>query len=273
MRDDSHPDLGREVDANRVLEFAVTETDRSFAPRQLLAGRPPSRELRLPLYSGDRFVAFLDLASSEPIGDECKGELRALLGSLTASLHAARNWAIAVRDELSGLASRRYFETRLAEEWARHERYGSEIAVACFDLDDFKKLNDSFGHAAGDAAIRSFGELARAAIRSTDVACRYGGEEFAILFPGDGVEECLPELETLRRGVEETKFTVRRRLQRRRKPAKANGAAKGRPQIAVTVSIGAAESNGRQDAPELVVQAADRALYRAKDAGRNRVES
>jgi diguanylate cyclase (GGDEF)-like protein len=86
----------------------------------------------------------------------------------------------------------------------------------------------------------------------------------------------LPELETVRRGVEESKFTVRRRLQRRRKPAKANNGAGGgraRPQIAVTVSIGAAESNGRQDSPELVVQAADRALYRAKDAGRNRVES
>jgi GGDEF domain-containing protein len=107
-------------------------------------------------------------------------------------------------------------------------------------------------------------------------AFRYGGEEFAILFPGDDVAECLPALETLRRGVEESKFTVRRRLQRRRKPAKANNGGDGgraRPQLAVTVSIGAAESNGRQDSPELVVQAADRALYRAKDAGRNRVES
>jgi GGDEF domain-containing protein len=106
-------------------------------------------------------------------------------------------------------------------------------------------------------------------------AFRYGGEEFAILFPGDSVEECLPELEALRREVEESKFTVRRRLQRRRKPAKANdnGNGRARPQIAVTVSIGAAESNGRQDAPDVVVQAADQALYRAKDAGRNRVES
>jgi GGDEF domain-containing protein len=115
-----------------------------------------------------------------------------------------------------------------------------------------------------------------AAVSNGGRAFRYGGEEFAILFPGDGVEECLPALETLRRGVEESKFTVRRRLQRRRKPAKGkNGGSGGggRPQITVTVSIGAAESNGRQDAPELVVHAADRALYRAKEAGRNRVES
>jgi diguanylate cyclase (GGDEF)-like protein len=253
VRDDSHPDLGREVDANRVLEFAVTETDRSFAPRQLLAGRPPSRELRLPLYSGDRFVAFLDLASSEPIGDERKGELRALLGSLTSSLHAARNWAIAVRDELSGLASRRYFETRLAEEWARHERYGSEIAVACFDLDDFKKLNDSFGHAAGDAAIRRFGELARAAIRSTDVACRYGGEEFAIAFPESRASAARGVADRVRAALERERFSY------------------GGSHVRVTVSAGVAEARPEtRDSAQLLMEA-DQALYRAKEEGRNRI--
>jgi GGDEF domain-containing protein len=143
------------------------------------------------------------------------------------------------------------------------------------DVDHFKKLNDRHGHDVGDQVLRMLASRL-AAVSNGGRAFRYGGEEFAILFPGDGVEECLPELETLRRGVEESKFTVRRRLQRRRKPAKAKngaGGARALPQIAVTVSIGAAESNGRQDAPELVVQAADRALYRAKDAGRNRVES
>jgi GGDEF domain-containing protein len=115
-------------------------------------------------------------------------------------------------------------------------------------------------------------------------AFRYGGEEFAILFPGKGVAECLPELENVRRSVEHAKFTLRRRLRPRRKPSAKNGAATGggaagagggpsRQQIAVTVSIGAAEPNGRQKTPDEVIQAADRALYRAKDAGRNRVKS
>jgi GGDEF domain-containing protein len=152
---------------------------------------------------------------------------------------------------------------------------GPHYAIAMADVDHFKSFNDTWGHELGDQVLKLIaGKLER--VGGGGRAYRYGGEEFAILFPGDGVEECLGELETLRHDVEESKFTVRRRLQRRRKPAKSkNGGsgARARPQLAVTVSIGAAESNGRQDAPELVVQAADRALYRAKDAGRNRVES
>lgn len=252
-RDDSHPDLGREVDANRVLEFAATETERSFAPRELLAGAPPRRELRLPLYSGDRFVAFLDFASPEPIGDAHKAELRSLIGPLTASLHAARNWAIAVSDELSGLASRRYFETRLAEEWARHERYGSPLAVACFDLDFFKRINDSFGHAAGDVAIRRFGELALAEIRSSDVACRYGGEEFAIAFPESSGVAAGAVAERIRAALERQRFQA------------------GGGQFRVTVSAGVAEARGADDDRATLLVNADRALYRAKQEGRNRV--
>ncbi|MFN2385756.1 MAG: diguanylate cyclase [Thermoanaerobaculia bacterium] len=253
VRDDAHRDLGREVDPNRVLEFTATETERSFAPRELLPGAPPSTELRLPLYSGDRFVAFLDLGSSQPIDDERKAELSALLGPLTASLHAARNWTIAVQDELSGLASRRYFETRLAEEWSRHERYGSSLAVACFDLDSFKRLNDSLGHEAGDLAIRRFGEIARAEIRSTDVACRYGGEEFAIAFPESGASAARGVAERIRRSVERERLVY------------------GGRRFRVTVSAGVAEARpGPGDRARLLIEA-DRALYRAKQGGRNRV--
>jgi GGDEF domain-containing protein len=149
------------------------------------------------------------------------------------------------------------------------------FTIAMVDVDHFKKLNDRYGHDVGDQVLRMLASRL-AKVSNGGRAFRYGGEEFAILFPGESVEKCLPELEELRRGVEDSRFTVRRRLQRRRKPAKGSngtGGEKARPQLAVTVSIGAAESNGRRDAPELVVAAADRALYRAKDAGRNRVES
>jgi diguanylate cyclase (GGDEF)-like protein len=177
------------------------------------------------------------------------------------------SYLMAYQDGLTGLPARRALTEAL-------QRTNGQFTIAMVDVDHFKKLNDRYGHDVGDQVLRMLASRL-AAVSNGGRAFRYGGEEFAILFPGDGVAECLPELETLRRSVEESKFTVRRRLQRRRKPAKANGAggARARPQIAVTVSIGAAESNGRQDAPELVVQAADRALYRAKHAGRNRVES
>ena len=178
------------------------------------------------------------------------------------------SYLMAYKDGLTGLPARRALTEAL------HQMNG-KFTIAMVDVDHFKKLNDRYGHDVGDQVLRMLAShLAK--VPNGGRAFRYGGEEFAILFPGDGIEECLPELEMLRQTVEESKFTVRRRLQRRRKPAKSgNGASGGRarPQIAVTVSIGAAESNGRQEAPEDVVRAADAALYRAKDAGRNRVES
>lgn len=177
------------------------------------------------------------------------------------------SYLMAYQDGLTGLPARRALTEAL-------QRVNGKFTIAMVDVDHFKKLNDRYGHDVGDQVLRMLASRL-AKVSNGGRAFRYGGEEFAILFPGDRIEECLPELETLRLAVEESKFTVRRRLQRR-KPAKGkNGGTNGRarPQIAVTVSIGAAESTGRQDAPELVLQAADRALYRAKDAGRNRVES
>jgi diguanylate cyclase (GGDEF)-like protein len=208
-------------------------------------------------------AAFLGLHSVDtPVAATIYGSTAGLI-LVVAVIEAS--YLMAYQDGLTGLPARRALTEAL------HQMNG-KFTIAMVDVDHFKKLNDRYGHDVGDQVLRMLASRL-AGVSGGGRAFRYGGEEFAILFPGDGVEECLPELETLRRGVEETKFTVRRRLQRRRKPAKANGAAKGRPQIAVTVSIGAAESNGRHDAPELVVEAADRALYRAKDAGRNRVES
>lgn len=248
------PHLEEQIDPARLREITATETERSFAPRDLLWGGPPSRRLRLPLYSGDRLIAHLDLTSSETIADVTREEIRSLLGPLTASLHAFRNWTIAVTDELSGLASRRYFETRLSEEWARRDRYGGHLAVASFDLDRFKALNDSLGHAAGDVAIRRFGEIVRAAVRSTDIACRYGGEEFAVLFPETSGEAARAVADRIRAAVEAEAFE-----------------SAGRP-FRITVSGGVADATDAPDREALLVHA-DKALYAAKAAGRDRIEA
>jgi diguanylate cyclase (GGDEF)-like protein len=253
VRDPLHPYLGERIDARALLEFAATETERSFAPRELLPGAAPTQRLHLPLYSGDVLLAYLTLVSPEPIDEHRKGEIRALLAPLTASLHASRNWEIAVTDELSGLFSRRYFETRLTEEWARHRRYESPLAVALFDLDHFKRLNDAFGHAAGDAAIRRFGQVLRDAVRSSDLACRYGGEEFAVLFPETTSRSALAVADRVRRTIERQVFP-------------------GDRPFRVTVSAGAADTTGleEEDRHQLLFRA-DTALYAAKDSGRNRV--
>ena len=252
-RVESHEVLGQKVDSRGLLEFAATETDRSFAPAQLLPGAEPTQKLQLPLYSGDVLVAYLTLTSPQPIDETRKGEIRALLAPLTASLHASRNWHIAVTDELSKLYSRRYFETRFSEEWSRHLRYGAPLSVALFDLDHFKRLNDTYGHAAGDMAIRRFGGILAAAVRSSDIACRYGGEEFAVLFPETAARAALGVTDRVRRAVERESF---------HKDA--------RPFYA-TVSAGVADTEGlsAEDRAELLVRA-DQALYYAKDTGRNR---
>lgn len=251
--DPASPFVDQPIDARRLRDLSATETDRSFAPRDLLAGGRVQR-LRLPLYSGDRLVAHLDLESSLPIGEEAKSEVRALLGPLTASLHAFRNWRVAVTDELSGLASRRYFEARLAEEWARRDRYETPLTVACFDLDRFKSVNDSRGHAAGDLVIRRFGEIVRGAVRASDLACRFGGEEFAVLLPNTAAPSARAVADRIRRALERARFEV-------------DGS-----DFWVTVSAGLADAAGTSALdPGQLLARADQALYAAKAGGRNRV--
>jgi diguanylate cyclase (GGDEF)-like protein len=253
--DPNNPFAGKKVDARRLRDLSVTETERSFAPKDLLHGGRP-RRLRLPLYSGDRLLAHLDLGSSEPIDEEAKAEIRALLGPLTASLHASRNWRVAVTDELSGLASRRYFEARLAEEWARRDRYETPLTVACFDLDRFKTINDTLGHAAGDIVIRKFGSIMKDAVRASDLACRFGGEEFATLLTNTSAASARTVADRIRRTLERTRFEIEGR------------------DFWITVSAGVADAASLSEiGPHELLVRADQALYAAKAGGRNRVRT
>jgi diguanylate cyclase (GGDEF)-like protein len=243
--------VGKKVDARRMRDLSATETERSFAPRDLLTTESV-RRLRLPLYSGDRLVAHLDLGSAAPIDEARKSEIRALLGPLTASLHASRNWAVAVTDELSGLSSRRYFEARLSEEWSRRDRYETPLSIACFDLDRFKSINDTLGHAAGDRVIRRFGEIIRGVVRASDLGCRLGGEEFAALFPNTSAASALPVAERIRKALERECFEIDGK------------------DFWVTVSAGVAGVGAGSvlDSRKLLARA-DQALYAAKAGGRN----
>jgi len=174
------------------------------------------------------------------------------------------SYMMAYRDGLTELPGRRALNEALP-------RLSGQFSVAMVDVDHFKRFNDTYGHDAGDHVLRLVAaRLAQAPGGGT--AYRYGGEEFAVVFPGKGQDECLPHLEELREIIETSRFTMRRRFRPRVKP-KNDKSRKTRPGITITVSIGVAERNHRNASPDQVVQAADKALYRAKEAGRNRVST
>ena len=170
---------------------------------------------------------------------------------------------MAFSDELTGLPSRRALTDGLM-------RLPDLYTIAMIDIDHFKKLNDEYGHAAGDQVLRMIGStLTRT--EGGGRPFRYGGEEFAMLFPGKSADEALPYLEDLREAIEASSFTLRggdRPKVRPEKPVRSSG---GRRTLTITVSIGVAESDELGGDPDDILRAADQALYEAKRTGRNRV--
>ena len=176
------------------------------------------------------------------------------------------SFALAYRDALTGLPSRRAFNEELS-------RLGSRYTIAMVDVDRFKRINDRYGHDIGDQVLRMVAaHLARVSGRGR--AFRYGGEEFAVIFAGQRLEDVVPHLQRLRQSIKDAGFTVRGPDRPRKKPRKGSprkSSAADRTRLNVTVSIGAAERTDRLATPDAVIKEADRALYRAKDAGRDRV--
>jgi diguanylate cyclase (GGDEF)-like protein len=159
----------------------------------------------------------------------------------------------AITDHLTGLANRRRFSESLGLEVSRAERFGGALALVLADLDDFKRVNDLYGHQVGDDVLRRFAELMRESVREFDLAVRYGGEEFAVLLPETDLEGGARLAERLAKSLRATRFTNRA----------------GEP-FAVTSSFGVAAFPGAASAEQLMLTA-DRALYRAKKEGKNRV--
>jgi GGDEF domain-containing protein len=208
-------------------------------------------------------LAFLGLRAGHP-GPAATVTL-ATAGLLLVVSVVEASFTMAYQDGLTGLPGRR----SLAEEL---QRLSGRYAVAMVDVDHFKKFNDTYGHDAGDQVLRMVAARL-GAVSGGGRSFRYGGEEFAVVFPGKSVEECLPALEELRTAVEESRFTLRGRLRPRKKPdaPPPKRAGKKRRHLSITVSIGVSDHDDAAVAPDKVIQAADRALYRAKEGGRNRV--
>jgi diguanylate cyclase (GGDEF)-like protein len=163
---------------------------------------------------------------------------------------------MSITDPLTGLLNRRYLEERLTEELNRSKRYNYAMSCLMIDIDDFKKYNDRNGHQAGDVALKITAHSLKAVLRSADIACRYGGEEFCILLPQTTVSEAGVIAERMRQKVAETEYPH----------------GKTQPMGRVSISIGISTFAKHIDTAESVIAAADRALYNAKSHGKNRIE-
>jgi diguanylate cyclase (GGDEF)-like protein len=213
--------------------------------------------MSIPLISFGQTLGVLTLHSSQPNAFR-EDELQSLesvadicASSIQNAHYLERVKQLAYLDGLTGIFNRRFFELRIAEEIERARRHNLSMAVIMVDIDQFKKLNDEFGHLLGDEVLRQVSSLFHQQLRKMDIVCRYGGEEFAILLTQTSAQHAVGVAEKLRRIVENWQFP-------------------GVPRT-VTISAGVAafpEHGANRDA---LMRAADKALYAAKQAGRNRV--
>lgn len=170
-------------------------------------------------------------------------------------LNMQHTMELAIVDALTGLNNRRYLDNHLKILFDRAAVRGRPISICMTDIDRFKLVNDTYGHDVGDEVLREFAARIRSTVRGADLACRYGGEEFVVVMPDTSMELAASVAERLRAIVEDKPFYVRS-IDR---------------ELSITASLGIATSSGAFGMPDELVKQADRALYEAKHAGRNRV--
>jgi diguanylate cyclase (GGDEF)-like protein len=221
-----------------------------------------NRDFLLAGYIGGLAAVFLTAmarpSAQAPMVFHLSAGLILILTSIEASFFMAYN------DELTGLPGRRRLNESLMNLKSRY-------AIAMMDIDHFKKFNDTYGHKTGDDVLKAVAARLKE-ISGRARVFRYGGEEFTAVFPGKSVEESFFHLETFRKSLESSRFFVRPKERKKNTPVlRGRGPTASQKQVRITMSIGVAESGSKYPSPEKVIRAADKALYKAKKTGRNRV--
>ena len=255
----------------------VIDTGKPVVVKDLrMAGRKPAPAERQ--YKTNSFISYPITISGRKVGvlnvtdkfgggtyDEVDLSLLEIIGPQVALALERAEWQeratefqlMSITDSLTALPNRRYLEERLAEELKRSKRYEYPMSFLMIDIDDFKAYNDKNGHQAGDLALQITAHCLKSALRSADVASRYGGEEFCILLPQTALAEASTIADRIRHRVSTTHFPH----------------GKSQPLGHVTISVGVSTFTKNVDTPENIIAAADRALYQAKSLGKDRVES
>jgi diguanylate cyclase (GGDEF)-like protein len=239
-----HGQHARIIDVREDPRFKVTP-GQGFAIASMVAE---------PLISEGATIGVLSVSSPEVGAFSETDELlaRLLANCSVPPIQRARLERLAVTDDLTLAFNGRYLASRMLEEMDRARRAGDTLSVLLMDLDHFKNVNDTHGHAMGDRVLRAFVDRVRGATRRADVLVRKGGEEFVLLMPGTMATEAKTIAERIRQNAAEKPIAL------------------GEVSVEQTVSIGVATWDGRES-PEALELRADRAMYQAKELGRNRV--
>jgi len=184
--------------------------------------------------------------------DEDIDMLKAIADQAAIAISKAQLWDMAFTDSLTGLYDRRYFKVKLHEEIQRAKRYDRPFSILMADLDNFKKINDTYGHAEGDRALKAIGRMLRKQIREVDIIARYGGDEFIMFFPEKGKADAHQLAKRLKEQIAGDHFV-------------------NASTISVSIGIASYPEDGKKI--EVLIDKADRAMYHAKQMGRNRIES
>ena len=244
---------------SRILatEGTLIEKDLLSAPDAFSLFEGCDSRMSIPLVSFGQILGVIGLHSSNPDAFR-ETDLQSLESvadicatSIQNAHYVERVKQLAYLDGLTGIFNRRFFELRIMEEIERARRYGTGMAVIMVDIDQFKRLNDEFGHLLGDEVLRQVSSVFNQQLRKIDVVCRYGGEEVGILLTQTSAEHALSVAEKLRKSIEQWQFP-------------------GVPRT-VTISAGVAALPDHGTTRDDLVRAADTGLYAAKQAGRNQV--
>lgn len=217
-----------------------------------------------PLFCGSKiFGAIVAKSEVEKLNDKDTDYLIEIAKQASTTVERASSYMKilehATLDALTGLNNRHQFGVRLQAEIANAKRQKTSLCCIMTDIDFFKSVNDTYGHAVGDCVLKTVAKTIKKELREYDIPSRYGGEEFTILLPNTSLEEASLVAERLRASIEKKKINIEEyRIE-------------NVSNISVTISIGVSQFNNKMKLPEELYQKADKALYEAKESGRNRV--
>ncbi|MBB6479221.1 GGDEF domain-containing protein [Spirochaeta isovalerica] len=245
---------GTRVNGGEIKECALSSMDRITFGRISFTFkiRKKTASGNVTLTPGD--TALLDRELEQIIEKTLEPNLKKQLNDFKEKFSKAKKGLmdLAYNDDLTGLYNRRYFDRMLDTEWRRARRYDRPLTLIMADIDHFKNFNDKYGHQKGDSVLRTVATILKENCRSSDMVCRYGGEEMAVILPEQQEDQGFGTAEKLRRAVMQHAEEIEG--------------------VRITLSFGVATTDGLMKTVEDLIKKSDTALYEAKKNGRNRTE-